>query len=198
MSSLLESIAGQLGGQALGGLAGKLGADPATTQGAVSAALPMLLGALAKNAGQPGGADALHAALEQHDGSVLQNLGGALSSGALQGQGASILGHLFGGGTDAVAANLGNSTGLDAGAAKNLLASLAPVVMGALGRARNAQGLDAGGLASLLGDHQQQMAAQAPQAHSLITALLDRNGDGSVADDVAKAGMGLLGSFFKR
>jgi len=68
---------GQIAGPALGQISGQIGADPQSTQTAVSAALPLLLGALARNASQPGGAEALAGALgRDHDGSVLDHVAG--------------------------------------------------------------------------------------------------------------------------
>ncbi len=67
-------------------LAGVLGTDRSTTEKAVGAALPALIGGLAKNAmSSPDGAASLASALDRdHDGSLLDNIGPLL--GALGGQ----------------------------------------------------------------------------------------------------------------
>ena len=72
---------------------------------------------------------------------------------------------------------------------------LAPMVMGALGRQKRQQGLDAGSLAGVLGAERQQMEQSNP-AMGMLGSLLDRDDDGSVVDDIAKMGKGLLGGLF--
>jgi hypothetical protein len=78
-----------------------------------------------------------------------------------------------------------------------LLPVLAPIVMGALGRQKRQQNLDVGGLAGMLGAERQQIEASSPAA-GLLGQLLDQDGDGSVADDVAKLGGGFLSRLLRR
>jgi hypothetical protein len=197
MSTLLDMLTQQLGsGQRLGKLSGQLGADQAATKNAVGAALPMLLGALAKNSAQSNGADALDRALAKHDGSVLDNLDGFLDRPDVN-DGNGILGHLLGAKRNAVEAGVSKASGLDASMVTKLMPMLAPVVMGALGRQKRQQGLNAGSLASLLGAEQQTIERSNP-AMGMLGKLLDQDGDGNVADDLANMGKGLLGGLFRR
>ncbi len=76
-----------------------------------------------------------------------------------------------------------------------LLPMLAPVVMGALGRQKRQRGLDAGGLASMLGAERSDMERANPAA-GMLGKLLDQDGDGSAVDDIARLGKGLLGGLF--
>lgn len=83
MSSLFEELTRQLTGPRAAELGRSLGADPATTEKAVPAALATLMGALARNTDRSDGAEALFGALARdHDGSVLGDLDGFLSKGA--------------------------------------------------------------------------------------------------------------------
>src|SRR4029079_3872489 len=119
----------------------QLGLDPATTQKAVAGAVPLLTGALARNASHPEGAQALSQALDAHDGSILDQITGYLgSSGAGGGMGDAILGHILGGRRDNAAGSLARASGIDMGTAAKLLALLAPLVMGALSRSRQQSG----------------------------------------------------------
>lgn len=77
MASILDMVQQQLSGQGINQISSQIGADPATTQSAIQLALPVLVGGLAQNAAQPGGADALHSALDDHQG-TLDNLTGLL------------------------------------------------------------------------------------------------------------------------
>ncbi len=192
MSSLLESLTSQLTGGAAKQLAQQLGTDDAGTSAAIGAALPVLLGALAKNAASADGAAALSNALSKdHDGSILNDVGGAVTN-FQSGAGAKILKHVLGGKQDAVASGLGQAAGLDAGKAGALLAMLAPVVMGALGKAQRSGGLDAGGLAAMLGQERQKMAPAGGLGGLL--SFLDADKDGSVVDDV----LGMAAKFLRK
>ena len=191
--SLLQTLTEQITGSALSGLAGQLGADEGTTKSAITAALPMIISAMAKNASTDDGAAALTNALaKDHDGSILDNLGGFLSN-TDNGPGAGILKHVFGGKRGMVEAGLSQMSGLDANKAGGLLENLAPLVMGYLGRQRQSQGLDASGIAGMLLGAKTQAKQESGGAMDLISNILDRDGDGSMLDDIG----GMLGSFLK-
>ena len=189
--SLLDMLQQRLGGDAVNQISSKLGTDPANTRTAIAAALPMLVGALARNAQDPGKAGALANALGRHDGSVLDDVAGYLGRGDT-GDGDGILGHVLGGKKETVQTGLGQAAGLDPAKAGTLLAMLAPLVMGALGKAQREKGLDTGGLAGMLGSEQQRATDAAPGVMGMLTSLLDRDHDGSVMDDIG-AMLGKLG-----
>ena len=119
-------------------------------------------------------------------------------SGGQTSIGDGILRHVLGGGRPAVEAGLGQKTGLRGDQMAQLLALLAPVVMGALGRKQRGSGLDAGALGELLGRERHTVERRAPEGIGVLGGLLDRDGDGQVIDDVAKMGGGLLGSLLRR
>ncbi|MCU0648304.1 MAG: DUF937 domain-containing protein [Gemmatimonadaceae bacterium] len=188
MSGILDGLLGQLGGPALSQISKQIGADDATSNNAIAAALPVLMGALAKNASSGDGATALINALQKkHDGSILDDVAGALGNAQTGAAGAGILKHVLGDKQNAAAAGVAQASGLDPAKAGALLSMLAPVVMGALGKAQRSGGLDAGGLAAMLGQERQRM----PAAAGGLLSMLDRDGDGSVVDDV----LGMAGKF---
>jgi hypothetical protein len=194
MNPLIDMVARQLGGAALGQLSQQIGANPAQTQSAVSAALPLLLSALSRNASTPQGAAALHTAVSNdHDGSILDNVMGFLGN-AQQGPGAAILQHVLGGQQQTVQQGLAQSTGMAPAAMGQLLQVLAPMVLGAVGRTTAQQGLGADALAGLLGSHNQMAQTAAPGLLGSLNKLLDHDGDGSALNDVA----GMLGKFLGR
>lgn len=194
MGSLLDVLSQQLGGQTVDNISGQTGLDPSTVSTITTAALPMLVGALARNASTDQGAASLAGALERdHDGSLLDNLGGFLGNAGATTQGAGILGHLFGGSQGNIAASLGQAAGTDSASVMKVLALLAPIVMGALGRSARAQSsLTPGGLSDMLGQEQSTIAQQMPGGLDALTSLLDSNKDGSVLDDLS----GLASKFF--
>jgi hypothetical protein len=197
MSSLLESILGTMSGDSTQQISRTIGADHNTTNLAIQAALPVLISALARNASNPQGAQALNQAVSRdHDGSILGNLSGYLSN-VDPSQGASILGHVLGNRQSNVESGLSRATGLDSTQIATLLATLAPIVMGALGNAHRSQGLNASGLGQLLGDEHQQIQSAGSPALGMLTQLLDSNNDGSATDEITKIGGDLLGGLFK-
>jgi hypothetical protein len=169
-----------------------LGADEGSVGSAVQAALPMIIGALARNASQPEGAQALDTALaNDHDGGVLENLLGALS-GADSGPGAGILGHIFGGKQPAIEQGISQQSGLDMATVAKLLMMLAPIVMGALGKAKRQQGLDANGVAEVLDNERQQQESSGSPLMGMLSQLLDRDHDGSAVDDIFRMVGGMM------
>ncbi len=195
MSTIFEALTSQLGGDTARQIGSRLGTDPQATEKAVPLAVGTLMGALAGNSSRSGGAEALLGALSRdHDGSILDNLGGYLQNPSA-GPGDGILKHVLGGKRAVVEAGLSQQTGLDAGSAGQLLSALAPVVMGALGRARQQGGLDAGKLTSMLAGEKSAVASQTPNGLGVLSSFLDSDGDGQIADDVAKIGGNLLKKF---
>ena len=201
MSSIADMIAQHLQGPQMAQLSQQIGADPATTERAVHTAVPMLLGGMARNTAQPEGSAALGRALQNHDGGLLDNLGGLLSNPGAS-SGAGILGHVFGGRRDAVAGGVAKATGLDAGQAGKLLMILAPIVMAALARRRQQAGTadttaDAGGgLGDILRQERDVAAERAPGGAGGLGGLmgmLDRDGDGNPLNDLGRLGGGLGG-----
>ncbi len=169
----------------------------AQTQSAAQNAFATLLGAMGKNAATPQGAEQLNKALEQdHDGSILDNISSFLGAGPTQNvapratNGSGILAHLLGNKEQGVVQGLSQVNNMSPEATQNLLATVAPLVMGVLGKAKKNEGFDASGLMALLG--QQQAAKQAPGQLDGLLSLLDRDGDGGYMDDIG----GMIGGFF--
>ena len=187
--SLLDELKQSLGGDALQQISQKLGTNQSSTGTAIGAALPLLLGALARNASTPGGAAALNTALNDHDGSALDNVAGVVNND--NNGGADILSHVLGNKSPMVANGIGQAAGIDSSQASSLLAMLAPLVMGALGKAQRGGNLDAGSLATMLGQEHQNLNASGGALGGLM-GMLDSNHDGSIADDV----MGMASKFF--
>lgn len=114
--SAIDLVMQHLDPATIGRMAQSLGASPQQTASAVQAALPLLMGALSRNASSSQGADALHrAVVKDHQGVDL----GGLLGGLLGGQGG-------GGMMDAVMGAIGGGGGQSGG-------GLLGAVMGAMG-----------------------------------------------------------------
>ena len=197
MSDLMSMIAGAMRGGTLESLSRAIGADPDATAKAVSAALPVLIGALDHNTNDPNGAASLFNALSNdHDGSILDDLTGFLQHGGLQ-DGQKILAHVLGGKRQPVETGVSRASGLDMSSVAKLLPMLAPIVLGAIGKMQRQHDFDAAGLSDALTRERQRMVHAQPTAMSALESLLDNNHDGQVADDVVKIGASLLNSFLK-
>lgn len=189
MENLLQSILGQLDDNSIQAISQKTHAAPTQAKSALESAIPILMNALAKNSSTPDGAASLQKAIERdHDGSILDNLGGFLNNPEAA-NGAGILKHVLGNKRQNVEQYLSKDTGLDAGAASKILEMAAPIVMGYLGKQKSAGG-SGGGIGDLLNAYIKQSGSQGSQ--SMINQLLDRDGDGSVLDDIAELGMSFL------
>ena len=193
MNAITQIVTQQLGGSAARTIAQRFGISESTANTAIQMGVPLILAALARNAAQPQEAQNLHQAVAtDHDGSILDNVTGYLQN-PQSANGAGILGHVFGGQRPAIENNLAQATGMDQSSAGGLLETLAPLVMGSLGKAQQQNGLDASGLSDLLNNQQQEAQANAPGAMSMLSSLLDQNKDGSSMDDLQR----MAASFFK-
>ena len=194
MASILDTLSSHLDPGLLSQLTSRLGADEGNTSKAIAAAVPLLLGALAKNASDPQGAEQLHQALvRDHDGTVLDQPA-QITDHQSSADGNAILGHILGDRRSVAEQGIAQASGLDLSKVGPLLSMLAPLVLGALGRARAQQGLDPQGLARVLGQEREELGSRAPGVLGAVGRLLDRNHDGSALDDVS----GMLGGLFGR
>lgn len=195
-ASLTDDLLNQLQGQPLTEIGSQLGLSPSQANGAVSAALPLLLGALGRNASQPQGAEALFGALQRdHAGLDIGSVLGAVMGGG--GQGGQILGHIFGAREQGAAQGLGAVTGLGSSQSSALLKMLAPIVLAYISKQvlsgnAGAQSASPQMLGQVLGQEQQQITQQGGLGGGLLGAVLDRDGDGDA--DFSDL-IGLAGSF---
>ncbi|RRT89506.1 DUF937 domain-containing protein [Empedobacter falsenii] len=190
-------IQGAMGQQIVGSAAKQLGINESQAQTAVAAAVPFLLSALNKNA-QGGGAEGISNALNQHDGSILDNLSGFLGQGGNQQDGLGILGHVLGNKQQKVESAISQQSGLNTAQVTQILALVAPIVMGYLGKQKQSAGLDSNGIAGLLGGLVGGSTTQTNQSGVNLGGfekLLDQDGDGQLGIGDA---MSLLGGFFKK
>lgn len=197
MFSLEELLGQQQGNEAVNQMSQQVNAEPSMVNSAIQMALPMILNQLANNATNPQGAENLNNALERdHSGGILDNLGGLgglIFGGGQQQQqpvskevdGGGILGHIFGNNQGQVTQQVSNQSGLGAGQVAQILMMLAPIVMGYLGRQKQEQNLDAGGLSNMLGQQQQQMQSSGNPMMDMVSGMLDQDRDGSSMDDIA-------------
>jgi hypothetical protein len=182
MGNLLGGLLGSGGaGELLGGLMGG--------------------GSQQRQQGQGGGAaDLLGTLLGGGGGGMANILGGLLGTAPASsrtGNIGGILGNILGGANNVpqVQQGVSKASGLSASQIGLLMSILAPLIMGALGKMKRQQGLDAGGLARVLENDRNTIQQRVPEAANL-PKILDSNRDGKVdmKDDIAKVGVALGGA----
>lgn len=196
MENLLNSIMSQFDDNSLQAIGSKANASPTQAKSALASAVPILMNALAKNSSSQEGASSLQQALSRdHDGSLIDNLGGFLNNPA-SANGAGILKHVLGNKQQNVATYISKDAGISGESAGKILEIAAPIVMGFLGK-KNAQSSE-GGISSLLNSFLNTEKSESPKSQSVINQLLDSDNDGNVMDDIAELGMSFLGRIMKK
>lgn len=197
---LIDLLQSQLSGNVLDQLSNQIGEEKEKTEVATSGIISMLTAALAKNAASPGGASALASALDtDHDGSILDNIGDLLGGNLTNNRaanGAGILRHVLGGKQGNAIDAISKMSGLNSAKTGNLMTMLAPIVLGMLGKQKRETNMDQSGLSDML-SRSVKSATNQRQEMGLLGKLLDRDGDGSVMDDIAGLGMKTLGNLFR-
>ncbi len=197
--SMINDLMGQLDGGGISEISRQLGIDESKVSQVVAGAIPAMVTGLANNSATTAGRDALASAIDRdHNGSIMDDMMGFLGGGAGGGAGAGILRHVLGGRQASVNQALGGASGLESHSVQQILAMVAPLVMGYLGKTSRCRGLDGAGLGSMLGAEKARAAQAAPGAVGMLGKLLDSDGDGSIVDDVTQLGAGLLGGFLRR
>ncbi len=189
MNQLIGMLASQLGGPALQQLSQQIGANEGTTQSAIGMALPMLLSAMGAQAHNPDGAETIYQAAQAQDDSILDNVMGFVGNAGAAGMGGELLNQVLGGGThNAMAEAIGQRTGMDSGAANQLLGILTPLVMGAVSKSSQEQGgLDPNGIAQMLGG-----LSGNNDVIGMVAKAIDADGDGNIVEDIGN----IIGKMF--
>lgn len=168
MNDLLQGLLGGVSPQITSQLSSQFGIDQNTASQLLPAVAPLILGGLKRQAETNGGQQRVEHILDKYGNeSVLNNVTGTIQQQALNANPDPNLGGLLGGSGTQAAQALAGRFGIDTNTAMKLIPILAPFILGALSKHRNSP------------------AAQGGQsAQGGLMDFLDRNGDGSVLDDV--------------
>ena len=206
--AIVDDITAQIQGNTLSQMSRQLGADEQATAKAISMALPMLIGGLAREAESPTGAQGINQALEEdHDGSLLDNVSplfGPATSGAADIavpralNGAGILEHVLGRKREPVQQGIGRATGLNSQQIGRLLIMLAPLVMAYLGRRKRQTGAGANEISADLQAERQEVERRAPGLGGILGQIFSKGGEDrpGIADDLARMAPDVLGKMF--
>lgn len=188
MTGLLDLLNSDAGKQIISGVSGTTGAPQDKTANLLSMAMPVLMGAMQRNASTPQGAAGLLGAVQnKHNGGIMDNLGSLFQGGvddSVMQDGQGILNHVLGSKQTGVETALSQKSGMDMAQVSQILKVAAPILMGVLGKQVNQQNVqNTSGLTSVLGG--MLGGGQGSKQQSMIEQFLDADGDGSILDDVA-------------
>lgn len=184
MSELLQSVLSVLDRNQVNAMAQRIGASPQQTERAIEAALPLLIGQMARNSSQPQGAQALYGALERDHGGV--DLGGLLgavlgggggggggSGGGVGGLLGSVLGGVLGGGGGSAPAASRKSDPISDGMA---------ILGHVFGQRQTRVANGVGQVGGMSGQQSNQLLAMlAPIVMAALAKLMQGNGGGASA-----------------
>jgi hypothetical protein len=190
MSGILDLLNSEMGQELIKGTSSQMGMDSKSTSGALSAAIPLILGGLKNNSASSEGSAQLLGALQNSkhsSGSMLDSLGSILGGSEIDQDvmedGGRILGHVFGGQESNAANALSKSSGIDMNSAMNLLKVAAPLVMSYLGRQTSQNKIsDQGGIGDLIGG---LLGGQGADMASMASLIQGFDGNDSSLDDIA-------------
>lgn len=147
--SLIDLLTGNTGNQVAEQAENKFGISKNQIIALLAVATPLVISYLRNKSQDNKEAEALNNALDKdHDGSILDDTS---QLEARQNEGGSILSHVFGSEKGNVENQLSQNTGISIDKIGPILAMLAPVIMGYIGKEKQQNNVGAGGLGDLLG-----------------------------------------------
>ncbi|WP_445432298.1 DUF937 domain-containing protein [Chryseobacterium indoltheticum] len=162
--SLIDLLTGNTGNQVAEKAETKFGISKNQIIALLAVATPLVISYLRNKSQDNEEAEALNSALEKdHDGSILDDTS---QLEARQNEGGSILSHIFGNEKSTVENQLSQNTGISIDKIGPILAMLAPVIMGYIGKEKQQNNVGAGGLGDLLGGILGGAQTQAQQQQS--------------------------------
>ena len=173
--------------------AGSYGKKRPRKSGTSKVAAPLIISYLRNKSQDANEAKALNNALDKdHDGSILDNPSSALER---EQEGGSILDHIFGGQKATVENQLSQNTGISMDKIGPILAMLAPIIMGYIGKEKQANGVNAGGLGDLLGGilggaQQQAQSEPANPLNDILGSVLGGQQSGGGLGDILGSVLG--------
>jgi hypothetical protein len=163
MGNFLDEFMNSLGPSVSNQISSNLGLKKDTTNQLISQITPLILGGLKKQMEEHGGAERVDHILNKYgDAGVLNDLGSLFTEKAQNLTPDPDLGGLLGGSGNQVVNTLANQLKLNPSVISRFIPMLAPVILGFLSRTRDSS----------------------KSGINSITGLLDRDGDGSILDDV--------------
>lgn len=175
-------------------LSKSLGMSGSQAQDMIENSLPYLLGGLKKQTESKEGTEKLFEALtkdDRHDGHILEDVE-TLAQDPESGEGAGILGHIFGNKEEAIEADVASKAGIEKEQAKKGLMVMAPMVMAMLGKMVRSEKMNPDKLSEVVTDVSKNKNLGGA-GMKLVFQFLDQDKDGDLKDDFIRMGKNWLG-----
>ncbi|TDQ77181.1 DUF937 domain-containing protein [Sphingobacterium yanglingense] len=199
--NITDLVTGGVGSKAISAIANLLNIEESKAKWLVAAAVPLMIAALNYNSKKGTEQEAgINKALDQHNGGILDQIGGLLGQGPTEDDN-KIVNHMFGNNTEMVKDNLAAKTGISTDKIGSVLAILAPLVMGYLGKQKQEQS-SGGGIGDLLGGlmgGQSGSSAGGGILGSILGSVLGGSQEETQQTPTEIGGLGdLVGDFFNK
>lgn len=183
-----EFINSSTGSEIINNITQKFGINQNEATAALTAAVPMILGGLGRNAQSADGAQSIENALQQHNPNRLNDIQGFFNMGdAAQKDGEGILGHIFGNNKEKVESGIAQKSGLSMSKIAPIIAMVAPLVLSYLSKQKQSNTQSGGGITDILGSvlgGGNNTGSKQGGIMGMVTGFLDKDGDGDVLDDI--------------
>jgi hypothetical protein len=149
--NLLANVKDQIEGQLASHASQILGEDESLVNKAIGGIVPSLLGSLADKGSTEEGANSIFEILMDHDGGILDDIGGLFGSGEetlskLNQSGTGILDSILGNKVEGIVDLISSVSGIKKSSSSSLLSMVTPFLMGVIGRYVRRNGLNVTGL----------------------------------------------------
>lgn len=199
--NITDLVTGGVGSKAISAISNLLNIEESKAKWLVAAAVPLMIAALNYNSKKGTEQEAgINKALDQHNGGILDQIGGLLGQGPTEDDN-KIVNHMFGKNTEMVKDNLAAKTGISTDKIGSVLAILAPLVMGYLGKQKQEQssGGDIGDLLGGLMGGQSGSSAGGGILGSILGSVLGGSKEETQQTPTEIGGLGdLVGNFFNK
>lgn len=145
----LNSIMSMLSGDGTAAISKRAKVKESDVSNVLSAAVPILLTGMQRNASTEAGADSLRGALADHAAADLSDPAAFLKSADLK-DGKKILGHVLGSDQKSIVSRVSDASGVTKGKTTSILSMIAPLLLSVLG-GQQSQGSGGSGLLGMLG-----------------------------------------------
>ncbi|MCC6723172.1 MAG: OmpA family protein [Saprospiraceae bacterium] len=168
MANILDDLKGMVTNQIISSAASHLGESEGGISKAIGALLPTLLGGLVSKSTDSSGFSGIFNMLsDNRNAGFLDNLGGLIGGGNLahgdpKDIAGSLMGNLFGGKVGGILDLVSSFAGVKKSSTSSLLGLAGPLLMGYFSRKIKNEGLNASGLASLLGSQKSSIMSALP------------------------------------
>lgn len=195
MNNILNSVLENLGDQGIEKIANSVGVDKDTAGSLIKTMGPVVLAKMGRNTESSDQLASLNQAIEKdHNGDIFNRVDDLVNPD-VDTKGDKIMNHIFGGSESVITKAIAEKTGVSDDSASGLMGMIGPLVLGQIGKMKSdsSNSFDMSMLGDLLSKERQEAEKdESNMLMSLAKNFLDKDGDGSITDDVIDIAKGFL------